>query len=71
MDLIGKADTQPEQSQTEEKVWDRQRSESEKAFRAFVAYRDLQVDRTFEAVAGQLRCSGANVRRWAKKWNWV
>jgi hypothetical protein len=71
MDLIGKFDSPRELSQCEEKVWDRQRGETEKAFRAFAAYRDQHAARTFEAVAGMLQCSGANVRRWAKKWNWV
>jgi hypothetical protein len=71
MDLIGKAHSSREHSQTEEKLWDCQAGESSKAYNAFCAYRDAASARTFELVAAQLRCSGANIRRWAKKWNWV
>jgi hypothetical protein len=71
MDLTGRVDPEREQSQTEEKPWDRQPGESSKAYHAFCVYRDAASARTFEAVAEMLRCSGANVRRWAKKWRWV
>jgi hypothetical protein len=57
--------------QAEEKPWDRQPGESAKAYRAFTLYRDKQADRTFESVAGVLRCSGTNIRRWAKRWDWT
>src|SRR5450759_3550985 len=50
--------------------WDRQPQESHKAFAAFTIYRDLDSDRTYQEVAQMLHCSGANVRRWAAKWNW-
>jgi hypothetical protein len=71
MDLIGKRDCAREHSQTEEAAWDRQPRETSKAYRAFCLYRDAHEVRTFEYVAGMLQCSGANIRRWAKKWNWV
>jgi hypothetical protein len=53
-----------------QKPWDRQPQESHKAFAAFVIYRNLAGDRTYQEVAQMLRCSGSNVRRWAAKWAW-
>src|SRR5579864_3240087 len=50
--------------------WDRQPKESRKAFDAFVIYRHLPDNRGLQLVANQLHCSGANVRRWAARWNW-
>jgi len=57
-------------SQALQNPWDRQPQESHKAFAAFTVYRDLAGDRTYQEVAQKLHCSGANVRRWAAKWNW-
>jgi hypothetical protein len=57
-------------SQSLQNPWDRQPQESHKAFAAFTLYRDLAGDRTLQKVAEELRCSGANVRRWALRWNW-
>jgi hypothetical protein len=57
-------------SQSLQNPWDRQPQESHKAFAAFTLYRDLAPDRTLQKVAEELRCSGANVRRWALRWNW-
>src|SRR5207245_1333250 len=54
--------------QLQAKPWDRLAGESHKAFNAFTHYRDLAERRTFQQVAEKLQCSGANVRRWAKKW---
>lgn len=50
--------------------WDRQRGESPKAFAAFVIYRDLEGNRSLQDVANKLRCSRANIARWASKWQW-
>jgi hypothetical protein len=61
-------DPEPE---SPEHPWLQQVGESAKAFDAFSRYRDLLAKRTFEAVARQLQCSGANVRRWALQWNWA
>ncbi len=71
MDLVGKPGDGKKNPQAEEEPWDRQPGESAKAYRAFQIYRDKQADRTYEFVAGVLQCSGANVRRWAKRWNWI
>ena len=71
MDLIRKPGNGMQSSQAEEKPWDRQPGETSKAYRAFALYRDKQADRTFEFVARELRCSGANIRRWAKQWDWT
>jgi hypothetical protein len=71
MDLVREPGNGMQNSQTEEKPWDRQPGESAKAYRAFTLYRDKQADRTFESVAGLLQCSGTNIRRWAKRWNWA
>ncbi len=71
MDLIKKPRNGTQNSQAEEKLWDRRPGESAKAYRAFTLYRDKQADRTFESVAGLLQCSGTNIRRWAKRWDWT
>jgi hypothetical protein len=71
MDLVREPGCGMQNSQTEEKSWDRRPGESAKAYRAFALYRDKQADRTFEFVARELQCSGTNVRRWAKRWDWT
>jgi hypothetical protein len=71
MDLVRKLSDEMQNPQAEEKPWDRQPGESAKAYRAFTIYRDKQADRTFEFVAGVLHCSGANIRRWGKQWDWA
>jgi hypothetical protein len=71
MDLVRVPGNGMQNSQAEEKPWDRQPGESAKARRAFVVYRDQQANRTFESVAGVLQCSGTNIRRWAKRWDWI
>lgn len=57
-------------SQGLKSAWDRQPQESHKAFAAFIIYRNLAGDRTYQEVAQMLRCSGSNIRRWAAKWAW-
>src|ERR1035441_3433451 len=71
MDLIREPTNGIQDSQAEEKPWDRLPGESAKAYRALTIYRDKQADRTFEFVARELRCSGTNIRRWAKQWDWT
>jgi hypothetical protein len=55
----------------ERHIWDRQDGESSKAFGAFTIYRDAGAERKLQQVAEVLRCSGANVRRWATRWCWA
>lgn len=52
-------------------LWERQVGESEKAFDAFVKYRDLAERRTLARVAQMLGCSSTNVERWASRWFWT
>jgi hypothetical protein len=70
MDLVRESRDFMQHPQAEEKPWDRRPGESAKAYRAFTLYRDKLADRTFEFVAGVLHCSGTNIRRWAKRWDW-
>lgn len=53
-----------------EKTWERQPGESEKAYEAFVIYRDLGIDRTITAVANELSKSRQLIERWKSKYNW-
>jgi len=51
-------------------VWNRQRGESDKAYKAFLLYRDAGLDRTLKKVAEMLNKSVQNVGRWCVRWNW-
>lgn len=54
--------------------WDRIKGESEEAYRAFVAYRDLGVDRTLEAARQVLKKNSGYYRvigGWSGRWSWV
>ncbi|KAB0577243.1 hypothetical protein EI53_01269 [Fusobacterium naviforme] len=53
-----------------DKPWERQKGESEKAYEAFAAYRDLGEKRTIVAVAEKLQKSDSLIRRWKDRWNW-
>lgn len=53
-----------------EKPWERQTGESEKAFEAFVVYRDLGCDRSISKVVQKLNKSHALIARWSGQWNW-
>lgn len=57
-------------SQRNDKPWERQKGESEKAFEAFAAYRDMGEKRTFAAVAEKLGKSDTLIRRWKERWEW-
>ncbi len=50
--------------------WERQRGESEKAFAAFVIYRDLGEKRTITEVARKLTRSRQWINEWKDKWRW-
>jgi hypothetical protein len=50
--------------------WEKQIGETDKAFAAFVLFRDEAADRTYQKVADSLQCSHANVRQWAYRWKW-
>jgi len=52
------------------KPWDRQVEESEKAYEAFVIYRDLGKDRGVQIVATELSKSRSLITRWARDHNW-
>ena len=54
-----------------DKPWERQKGESEKAFEAFVTYRDMGEKRTLTAVAEKLQKSGTLIRRWKSTWDWA
>lgn len=54
-----------------DKPWERQKGESEKAFEAFVTYRDMGEKRTLTAVAEKLQKSGTLIRRWKSAWDWA
>lgn len=53
--------------------WNQQRGESDRAYAAFRAYRDLGPGkRSLDAVASQLgRARGGSVRDWTTRWAWV
>ena len=53
-----------------DKPWERQKGESEKAYEAFVAYRDMGEKRTLIAVAEKLGKSDTLIRRWKDRWEW-
>lgn len=50
--------------------WERQPKETEKAYEAFLVYKNLGPGRTFTAVAKKLHKSCTLVRRWATTWKW-
>lgn len=50
---------------------DRLRNESQPAWEAYCAYRDLGFERSLEAVARKLLKSGSLLRRWSARYNWV
>ena len=49
--------------------WEKLPQESQKAFGAFVLYRDDE-KRSFKNVAEKLNCSAQNVFQWSSKYNW-
>ncbi len=53
-----------------DKPWERQKGESEKAFEAFAAYRDMGPERTISAVVKRLGKSRTLIDRWKDRWDW-
>ena len=54
------------------KPWERQKpEETVKQFEAFCLYRDMGKTRTLQKVADELSKSGALIRRWSAKNNWL
>lgn len=53
-----------------DKPWERQKGESEKAFEAFTAYRDMGPERTISAVVKKLEKSRTLIDRWKDRWDW-
>lgn len=54
-----------------DKPWERQNGESEKAFEAFSIYRDMNTNRSIRAVGETLGKSSALMERWSSRWDWV
>jgi CRP-like cAMP-binding protein len=51
--------------------WDRQPRETEPAYEAFLAYRDLGSGRSLAKVGAGLGKSEALMERWSSRWGWV
>lgn len=58
-------------NRTGESVWDRQKSESQQAYEAFVTYRDLGAERSTSKVARRLSKSTTLMNRWSSAHGWV
>lgn len=54
-----------------DKPWERQKGESEKAFEAFVTYRDMGTKRSLRAVCEKLGKSKTLIDRWSSDKDWV
>lgn len=52
-------------------VYDRQAGESDKAFEAFVLYRDIGASRSLDTVAQKLAKSLPLIKRWSAQYGWV
>jgi hypothetical protein len=50
-------------------LWDKRLDESQRAFNAFVLYRDTE-KRSFKNVAERLNCSPQNVFQWSSRFSW-
>jgi hypothetical protein len=57
----------------ERRSWDRQRSESSKAYAHFCLYRDMGVSRSLRQMAGIPGCTSVRrqLNRWSSRWRWV
>ena len=54
-----------------DKPWERQKGESDKAYEAFVTYRDMGTDRSIRAVAQKLAKSRTQIGKWSSGWDWT
>ena len=54
-----------------DKPWERQKGESDKAYEAFVTYRDMGTDRSIRAVARKLGKSRTQSGKWSSGWEWT
>lgn len=54
-----------------DKPWKRQKGESDKAYEAFVTYRDMGTDRSIRAVAQKLAKSRTQIGKWSSGWEWT
>lgn len=50
--------------------WERQPGETEKAYEAFLIFKNLGPGRTFKAVSDRLQKSYTLIRRWKERGNW-
>lgn len=53
-----------------DKPWERQKGESEKAYEAFLVYRDMGPERSTRAVAQKLGKSVSLIQRWSRDKDW-
>lgn len=54
-----------------DKPWERQKGESEKAYEAFAAYRDMGPERSITKVSQSLNKTRTLIGRWSSQWNWT
>lgn len=52
------------------KLWERQKGESEKSYEAFKIYRDMGEERSISAVGKRLAKSRNLIDRWKERWAW-
>src|SRR6266576_1129517 len=52
-------------------IYERQKGESAKVFRAFWTYVELREDRSHKAVAEKLGQNVSQIHRWSSRWDWV
>jgi hypothetical protein len=52
-------------------AWERQVNESEQAYEAFTAYKDLGVKRSLRLVGEKTGKTKACIAQWSSKWGWV
>lgn len=60
----------PKTSRTDN-PWDRQKDESEQAYEAFLAYRDMGANRSVAKVAQKCGKNKSLMDRWSSRWEWV
>lgn len=54
-----------------EHPWERLKGETQKAFAAFVLYRDMGTNRSVTKVSQELSKSISLIKRWSARWEWV